>query len=437
MQIFTLRPYEGSEPFVYASFYHQDADAVYPILERIGRSGCRVWYNEENTADTQFSPIAQARLAQAESYLLFLSPDALHSEPIRKELSVAMDLGLQLCTVQLETVHFSRETDSRFLIVPSIDKNAYENEDQFYARLLGVNIPARCFDAHVRSSALRSPHEPPAEQKTAPAKSAPAKTTPAETAPAKTAPAKTAPAKTAPRSTSTTRRLAARRRKKRVTVAATVFICALGLALLLGILWQKKPGAPVPTEAVNATQDEEPASLEEESTTQAGPPAAESLPEALRSFTFTLAGESYSLPCRLAAFTYNGWEITSDVDPAEAKLGSGSNRAVTLEKDGMSVVVTFYNFSDSEKTLADCPIGGIDGKAPGGKNLTLSNGITCLSSPDEIRAAFGEPTKESVRGDYTILNYATDVFNVYVEFVCYKSGDNQSHSSVRLRNFAR
>ena len=162
------------------------------------------------------------------------------------------------------------------------------------------------------------------------------------------------------------------------------------------------------------------------------------LPEKLRAFSFTLEGDAFSLPCTLGDLTAKGWTVISTVDPLVSQLNGSNSRAVTLEKDGKTVTATFYNFSGSAKTLGECPIGGMDCFASGGAALTLADGISCLSSPDEIRAAFGEPAEQSESGNYTVLRYAApEVFDVYVEFVCFLNGKDQSHSSVRMRNFVR
>ena len=39
-------PYEGSEPYIFISYCHQDKERVYPYLEMMANDGYRIWYDE-------------------------------------------------------------------------------------------------------------------------------------------------------------------------------------------------------------------------------------------------------------------------------------------------------------------------------------------------------------------------------------------------------
>ncbi len=407
MEIVSLRSYDGNEPFVFVNYHYLDADAVYPQMERLGRCGCRIWYDETCVPGTRRTEESEKHLSRASAYLAFLSKNALQSDSIRKEAAVAAERGIPLCAVLMEPLSFSPETEPLFYAAPQLDKNAFENEDLFFSRLLQLHIPEQCCDAWVRASALETLPALPAEPEPAPAP----EQTPAQNASPAEAPKK---------------------KKLKVSLSLFLFIGAVALALLIGFLAKQRDAKTQPAASP------ETASADDASAPQTTEPPAMALPENLRDFSFTLEGDVFALPCTLGDLTAKGWTVISTVDPLSAQLNGSNSRAVTLEKGGKTVTATFFNFSGSAKTLGECSIGGMDCFASDGASLTLSGGISCLSSPDEIRAAFGKPTEESVRGDYTVLKYAApEVFDVYVEFVCFLSGNDQSHSSVRMRNFVR
>ncbi len=38
--------YEGSEPYIFVSYSHEDAAAVYPEIEWLRQQGVNIWYDE-------------------------------------------------------------------------------------------------------------------------------------------------------------------------------------------------------------------------------------------------------------------------------------------------------------------------------------------------------------------------------------------------------
>ena len=41
-----FQPYEGQEPYIFASYSHRDSETVLPILDALNKRGFRVWYDE-------------------------------------------------------------------------------------------------------------------------------------------------------------------------------------------------------------------------------------------------------------------------------------------------------------------------------------------------------------------------------------------------------
>lgn len=61
----TYPPYTGSEPFVFLCFADEDAKEVEPLLERLYKRGCRVWYTTGGSDTVAQEKAAQSRMKEA------------------------------------------------------------------------------------------------------------------------------------------------------------------------------------------------------------------------------------------------------------------------------------------------------------------------------------------------------------------------------------
>ena len=79
----------------------------------------------------------------------------------------------------------------------------------------------------------------------------------------------------------------------------------------------------------------------------------ETLGEDLLSWNVELMGDVYTLPAPVSAFTENGWEI---IMAQSVKSGSDLNQGIIMQKDGVLVEFSVYNFSDYQTNAADATV---------------------------------------------------------------------------------
>ena len=46
----SVKPYEGSEPYIFISYAHADSPAVMEVVGHLQEAGCRIWYSDANKA---------------------------------------------------------------------------------------------------------------------------------------------------------------------------------------------------------------------------------------------------------------------------------------------------------------------------------------------------------------------------------------------------
>lgn len=72
-------PYEGAEPYIFLCFASEDAKAAEPLLARLWRRGCRVWYTVGESLSVAQEKADQERMKNASLAVAFCSESFLRS----------------------------------------------------------------------------------------------------------------------------------------------------------------------------------------------------------------------------------------------------------------------------------------------------------------------------------------------------------------------
>src|SRR5262245_47915503 len=97
----SLKTYRGDQPYLFASYAHADADAVTPELVRLDSAGFRIWYDEGITPTEEWIREIADAIAASSLVLVFLSPSAIASSWVRKEISFALKKGKKVLPIYL------------------------------------------------------------------------------------------------------------------------------------------------------------------------------------------------------------------------------------------------------------------------------------------------------------------------------------------------
>lgn len=81
--------------------------------------------------------------------------------------------------------------------------------------------------------------------------------------------------------------------------------------------------------------------------------APEELGEDLLSWNVQLLGDVYTLPAPVSAFTENGWEI---ILAQNVKAGKDLDKGIIMQKDGVVVEFSVFNFSEHQTSAADATV---------------------------------------------------------------------------------
>ena len=94
--------YSGDESYVFVSYAHADADAVYAEMRWLHDQGFNVWYDEGIEVGSVWSDDIARAIERASFFLFFVTPNSVESDHCRREVQFAIDHGATVVAVHLE-----------------------------------------------------------------------------------------------------------------------------------------------------------------------------------------------------------------------------------------------------------------------------------------------------------------------------------------------
>lgn len=82
--------YEGSEPYVFASYAHRDTDIVLPVIRGLHNRGVRVWYDGGLEVGTEWPETIAQHLLKSHCVIAFVSKNFGDSHNCRREIDFAI-----------------------------------------------------------------------------------------------------------------------------------------------------------------------------------------------------------------------------------------------------------------------------------------------------------------------------------------------------------
>ncbi len=94
--------YRGDEPYVFVSYSHDDADAVYPELRWLKQQGFNIWYDEGISAGAEWRQEIALAIQNCALLLFYVSESSVNSPHCIRELNFALDEARPHLAVHLE-----------------------------------------------------------------------------------------------------------------------------------------------------------------------------------------------------------------------------------------------------------------------------------------------------------------------------------------------
>jgi hypothetical protein len=97
--------YEGEEPYLFISYAHNDAEAVYPVVKELYESGWDLWYDEGIKTTQRYLPVIADHVKRCAVFMLMLTPRCLERPFVMNyELEFALRRGIPVIPVLLREI---------------------------------------------------------------------------------------------------------------------------------------------------------------------------------------------------------------------------------------------------------------------------------------------------------------------------------------------
>ena len=129
-----IKPYEGSEKYIFVSYCHKDSEAVSLLLRRLKDAGYRFWYDEGIDPGSDWPEVIAEHLDRCDSCIAVITPNALDSHNCRREINFALRRKKPLISVFIEPVELSLGMEMQLFASQVIFKYEF-SESEFMEKL--------------------------------------------------------------------------------------------------------------------------------------------------------------------------------------------------------------------------------------------------------------------------------------------------------------
>lgn len=141
--------YEGSKPYVFVSYSHDDRELVLKLIEDLMIRGCRLWYDIGDRHGEDYNGEIATHLKKAKCVLYMITSNSikLGSGYIRNELNFAIKKGIKICPIYLENVELPDELElmiGRLQAISYFDSDVNKEEFKLREKLI-KNLPHEVF----------------------------------------------------------------------------------------------------------------------------------------------------------------------------------------------------------------------------------------------------------------------------------------------------
>ena len=407
-----VKPYEGTEPYIFISYSHRDSDRVLPILRHLADQGFRLWYDEGIDPGSEWPESIATHLANSKACIAFISANSLASQNCRREINFALSRNhISFLSVMLEDAQMTPGVELQLSTYQSLLKYKYQSDEVFFARLEALDLlqPCRIAPPASESASSAAPLENASPVSGAASDAAP-QSTPSQ------APSAAAPTQSSPRATQEKPvKTSGKPFPKFLYIVIPAAVVVLLAAILIPIL-ASRSGKDTPTEAdTTTTAQPEESPTQKAETTEATSSEEETEPvelvlsDDLYAYTFQL-DEVYQLPCAFASLTKNGWTISSAGYSDETELAPGETQTLQMVMNGVLIKIGVINAGTSPCVIKDSQIYAVDvqqSDLPEDDSFRIACGISAHSSKEEVVDALGPVYTLYTGIGYQKLTYGT------------------------------
>ena len=127
--------YEGTDPYLFISYSHQDSDQVEPLIHGLQDMGYRLWYDTGIAVGSRWPDTIAEHLMESNCIVAFISENAVASDYCQEELFFAMELHKPIVAVYLAETMLPPGLRMRLSARQAIYRYKFSNDLDFLVKL--------------------------------------------------------------------------------------------------------------------------------------------------------------------------------------------------------------------------------------------------------------------------------------------------------------
>ncbi len=132
--------YKGPEPYIFVSYAHEDAPAVFADLVYLDGQGYRIWYDEGIDPGNEWPDEIARALASCTYFVVFITKTSVQSNNVKNEINFALNRRKQFLAIRYDDAELPPGLELRMGDIQAVMKHRISQEG--YRRKLERTLPA-------------------------------------------------------------------------------------------------------------------------------------------------------------------------------------------------------------------------------------------------------------------------------------------------------
>jgi|TARA_B100000315_G_scaffold254130_1_gene294504 serine/threonine-protein kinase len=151
--------YQGDEPYIFVSYSHEDAEAVYAEIQWLKTQGFNIWYDEGINPGEEWRTELAESIEGSQLFLYFITPQSVASSHCQREVNFALDLDKQLLAVHLAETELPSGLGLSLSSIQAILKDDLSEQEYRNKVLSGVSGHIQRGIADTQTTTIKAPAE--------------------------------------------------------------------------------------------------------------------------------------------------------------------------------------------------------------------------------------------------------------------------------------
>ena len=140
----SLAAYHGTEPYIFISYSHRNADRATAVIRSMNRSGYRVWYDEGLIPGREWDENIARIIMRCGYFVALITREYLDSSNCRDELNYARDKNKPILLIYLDEVALPAGMELRLGRLFAVHYSQYSATEEFYRKVFSADGLDRC-----------------------------------------------------------------------------------------------------------------------------------------------------------------------------------------------------------------------------------------------------------------------------------------------------